>query len=142
MIHTIERLPSTTMGVFGYATFGDREFVSVERPWLNNQRSISCIPLGAYNLVHHNSAKHPNTFALVNEVLGVYHHDHPLAKRTEILIHVANNMFDLEGCIGLGTEFGCLQGKWSVRHSVTAVQAALARIEEGDVLNITLRNTL
>lgn len=138
MIHTIKRLPSTEFGVFGYANFGGAEFVSVERPWLNNQRGISCIPCGEYELVKHHSAKHPNSFALVNEETGVFHFDHYAAKRTAILIHVANTMDDLNGCIGLGMKFGCLEGKWAVLRSKLAVNTALSAVEEGDKLIISM----
>lgn len=70
-----------------------------ELPWYNNQRNISCIPVGRYLCKAHISPRHGKCFWL-QDVLG----------RSEILIHAANWMGDvskgfksnLEGCIAPG----------------------------------------
>jgi hypothetical protein len=55
-------------------------------------------------LVLHDTPKHPKSFALVNPNLGVIHEPditYPHA-RVACLIHRANYLRDLEGCIGVG----------------------------------------
>lgn len=72
------------------------------------QKGVSCIPPGIYDLVPHSSEAHPDTFALVNPDLWVYHFDTdvPFLKRgiarTAILIHPANFVEELRGCIAPG----------------------------------------
>ncbi|MGV3528067.1 MAG: DUF5675 family protein [Flavisolibacter sp.] len=62
---------------------------TIELPWLNNQRRISCIPEGRYRLEKRYSPK----FKLHIEVLDV-------KGRSGILIHPANDALkELKGCI-------------------------------------------
>ena len=70
------------------------ECKTVERPWLDNQRNISCIPEGTYRIFR--SEYHRGGYECF-EVDGVY-------GRSLIKIHVANWPKDVEGCIGLGRE--------------------------------------
>lgn len=92
---------------------------SLELPWVPNATGegvhlISCVPKGLYQLVLHDTEKHPRSFALVNPDLGVIHEPDPRwpNARTACLLHVANELKDLEGCIGLGmTGNGCTIGQ-------------------------------
>ncbi len=62
---------------------------TIELPWKENQRSISCIPEGKYQLRARHSAKFNNHL----QVLDV-------PNRAYILIHPANNAIkELRGCI-------------------------------------------
>lgn len=62
---------------------------TIELPWLDNARKLSCIPEGKYKLTMRYSIKH-GTHLLVNNVPG----------RALILIHPANNASaELQGCI-------------------------------------------
>lgn len=62
---------------------------TIELPWLQNQRSVSCIPEGRYELKKRFTKKH-NLHLLVLDVPG----------RDGILIHPANNALnELRGCI-------------------------------------------
>jgi len=62
---------------------------TIELPWLQNQRSISCIPEGRYELKKRFTKKH-NHHLLVLNVKG----------RDRILIHPANDAKkELKGCI-------------------------------------------
>jgi hypothetical protein len=88
----------------------DHVLYTLELPWIAEEGfpggwpDRSCVPAGKYDLVLHDTAKHPRTFALSNPDLGVIHEpdsDHP-NYRTACLIHVANTVQDLEGCIGVG----------------------------------------
>lgn len=68
---------------------GQRVCFSIELPWLNNARKISCIPEGRYAL-HHRFTEKRKHHLEVMDVPG----------RTSILIHPANNaQKDLLGCI-------------------------------------------
>ncbi len=69
----------------------DGKFIcfTIELPWRNNERRISCIPEGKYFIIKRNSQKFKSHFIL----LGV-------PNRSLILIHPANNaMKELNGCI-------------------------------------------
>ena len=67
-------------------------FHSIERPWLNNQPSISCIPAGIYicQFGYYNRGGYD-----CYDVLNV-------ADRTYIKIHIANWPRNVKGCIGIG----------------------------------------
>jgi hypothetical protein len=125
------RYGSTPMGTFGELHVAGHRFFTVERPWLNNEPFVSCVPAGLYALEAHDSQSHPDVWALVNHSLGVYHFDHPDAIRTAILIHVANVASELAGCIAPGTGQGCPYGKWGVTHSGDAIDK-LREILDGE----------
>lgn len=83
---------------------------TLERPWLDNQEGISCIPPGVYQCIKHNSSKFPDVW----EVTGV-------KDRQAILIHAGNVAIrDSHGCIlvGLGIMLG----------GITQSQAALTKL--------------
>lgn len=96
MIVYLNRFVSSDKGTFGALVVDDEPIcVTVERPWLNNQHNISCIPVGDYQCIQHNTIKFPDTW----EVTGV-------PDRDAILIHAANTYPDVEGCVGVGNSFG------------------------------------
>jgi hypothetical protein len=103
-------------------------FDTLERPWipgpLGGVRGISCVPLGTYDLVLHDSEAHPKSFALVNEALGVYHLTLPDGQsgRTACLIHVANYVEELRGCVALGNYFEPWNGSLRLLESRAAVE--------------------
>jgi hypothetical protein len=96
-------------GVFGVLCdeFGNELCKIVERPWRDNQPGISCVPSGEYNLIPHRSPKFGACYALDGEqndvtILGP-------SQRTHILIHIANFVEQLEGCIAVGAYSGAIQ---------------------------------
>lgn len=102
--------------------------VTVELPWLNNERRKSCIPEGTYKCTPRNSAKYGNHF-LVNNVSG----------RDAILIHVGNYKSDLLGCIAPGLTFADLNkdGDLDVTSSKAAMKILLDSFKNGFELVIT-----
>ena len=81
---------------------------TIELPDLYNQRRISCIPEGHYDVDVHTSPKFGKCF-WIKDVLN----------RSEILIHAANYVGsvnpktgkpDLLGCIGVGSRIGDITG--------------------------------
>jgi hypothetical protein len=95
----------------GLLFLSDISLVSLERPWVpspdcrGGTKGVSCVPIGTYRLVRHNSDAHPMTWALVNEELDVVHY--PISAkpnaRTAVLLHPANRYWELRGCIAPGT---------------------------------------
>lgn len=79
------------------------DIYSIERPWLDNKRGISCIPVGIYNFVSFLSPKHGWVWKSVC-----------VPDRDDIETHVANYASegvrkdgtpfhpDVDGCIGFG----------------------------------------
>jgi hypothetical protein len=65
---------------------------SLERPWLNNQENISCIPEGDYKVQMLFSPKHQRIMPHVMDV----------PNRTVIEIHPANFVTELLGCVAVG----------------------------------------
>lgn len=93
------RRTDVTLGVM----VGDDNFpigVTLEEPYKDNQKSISCIPAGMYKATRRQfTPKH--TFP-VYELVDV-------PNRTNIQIHPGNTVKDIEGCILIGTSFGYLE---------------------------------
>ena len=79
--------PNGTNGEFFFN--GTRVCSSIELPWKNNHRQVSCIPEGRYELKKRHTAKHGWHLILAN-----------VPDRQLILIHAANDAKkELQGCI-------------------------------------------
>ena len=105
-----------TIGVLRIEGKDNPIWFTIERPDLNNQNNISCIPEGTYKVAPYSSDKFPDVWE-VKDVLN----------RTKILIHQANWAHDLEGCIGVGDslcyiKYGA-EYKKSVSNSKKTIQA-------------------
>lgn len=64
---------------------------TLELPYLQNKKNISCIPHGVYGLKKYKSKKHGKCFAIPY-----------VLNRTGILIHKGNKPEDTQGCILVG----------------------------------------
>lgn len=62
--------------------------VTIEPPWRDNSRSVSCIPVGFYSLVRVVSPRFGVTFSILN-----------VPSRSGILFHKGNSVADTRGCI-------------------------------------------
>ena len=78
---------------FGVAEFLGKEWQTLERPPLDNQNGISCIPVGTYQAEIYQSPTKGSVYLLQN-----------VPGRTMIEIHAANWVDQLAGCISLGLE--------------------------------------
>lgn len=76
----------------GQATFTCK---TLELPWLNNQRNISCIPKGTYQVKQEWWWSKAKSTYLLQNVTG----------RGGIRIHSGNYFSDIQGCILLGNSF-------------------------------------
>lgn len=74
-------------------------FYTLELPNKDNKRGVSCIPVGTYKIVKHNSPKFGSCF-WVKDVKDRY----------EILIHPANYTKQLRGCIAVGLDHKDING--------------------------------
>lgn len=131
-------LPDVTLGRLHV---GNLDLFTLERPWIQNPEgpggalSVSCVPDGTYAIQPHNSLKHPNTYALTNELLGVFYQATPpecgpvdarLWGRTTILMHVGNTVEDVIGCIASGQRCSVVNNKFSVFESGAAMASLRA----------------
>ncbi len=94
---------------------------TLERPWLNNQTNISCIPAGLYDLQIRMSPR----FGRVYWVLSVQN-------RSYILIHSGNLVKHTHGCILLGRKRGYLHGERAVLVSRPALRQFMRHVEGQD----------
>lgn len=117
----------------GILQAGGRVFATMERPWIESpagpggMRRQSCVPPGTYRVDPWNSVNFPETYIITNPQLGVYRQpgDIPADQawgRSAILIHVANFVRNVVGCIGLGMEHGQLGGEPAVLRSIMAMR--------------------
>jgi len=108
-------------------------FATIERPWLPNAAGpggmpqMSCVPPGVYRVDPWHSHNFPETYILTNPDLGVYRQPGDIPKgqtwgRSAILIHVANFVRNVIGCIGVGMEHGELAGEPAVLRSIMAMR--------------------
>lgn len=95
---------------------------SVEKPWKNNQRRISCIPDGEYEMVFlPNGSK---TFQYPCFLLK------SVPNRSGIMIHRANRESQLLGCIAPNLELYYKGGFYTLSHRATRpVQVQIDRLD-------------
>ena len=82
-------------GTFGVLRRGQVPFaLTLELPWRDNQENVSSIPRGSYVCRRVVSPHFGEVFEVTN-----------VPGRTHVLLHKANTLKDLKGCIGVGEEF-------------------------------------
>ena len=92
----LSRLTTYNNAVLGRLDGLSKTLWTVEDEWRDNQRGISCIPLGEYRVVPHGwEPVNPFKFKQTWQVTDV-------PKRTGILFHAGNSFNDTEGCILVG----------------------------------------
>ena len=133
----LSRILMTEHGTIGAISIGG-DFVcfAIERPWLDNERNVSCIPEGLYSLDWRNSPR----FKRRLHVLDV-------PDRSHILIHAGNAQDETLGCIlpattiGIAADethhFGCkgCYGENS-RVALRKLEALLPETEGGHLLTV------
>ena len=116
------QLPDCTLGLLNV---NGTVYCTIEKPWANNAEGKSCVPAGTYELMRHDSQKHPKTWALENKALHVTHFPDPAHPdwRSACLLHPANWASELEGCIAPGMSRQMVAGVWMVEQSKSAMDA-------------------
>jgi hypothetical protein len=104
------------------------EFVTLEDAWRDNERRISCIPVGRYKVKQNNSPRFGRTW----QVMDVPERDH-------ILFHAGNTHKDTHGCILLGMQFGKLGGETAIlasRSAFSRFMDLMGNTPEGELIVI------
>lgn len=105
------------IGAFGELSIDGELFLcTVEREWKNNEKNVSCVPEGVYELIPHKSHRFGDCYALENKNLGVTVYGP--SQRSHCLFHVANFPKELQGCIAPGLRFH--PSYWGVSESKKA----------------------
>jgi len=93
---------STNLCTIGKLYSEHKEFIccTMEKPWINNQRNISCIPGGDYTIKLTNSPRFGQTYKVCD-----------VENRNHILFHKANLESELHGCIAPVSRYGILTNK-------------------------------
>ncbi len=129
----LKKLRLVTKTINGVGTFGElfdgneRVCVTVERDWKNNEKSVSCIPAGTYQVRRHDSPSKGDCFSLSNPNVGVTVRGP--SKREHCLIHIANFVHEVIGCIGVGTCF--MTSAWGVANSAKALSMLKEKYPDG-----------
>lgn len=89
------RVGQSNRGTFGVLRQQEIPFaLTLERPWVDNQANISCIPAGSYTCQRIRSPKFGDTFEVTN-----------VPNRSHVLFHKGNTVEDTHGCILVAEEF-------------------------------------
>ncbi|EAP86682.1 DUF5675 family protein [Croceibacter atlanticus] len=115
------------------ALFVNGQFLcfTIELPWRENQRNISCIPEGTYEIVARHSKRFQNHLH-VQDVKG----------RSLILIHPANNALkELRGCIAPVSQLADIGEGWNSRESLNKLLILCYRaIELNETITLTIKS--
>lgn len=98
------------------------ECCTLELPFINNMRNISCIPTGDYTVKIRESEKY-----------GLHYQVENVEMRDYILIHPANYYTQLRGCIAVGYKFYDINkdGEHDVTHSRRTMRHLLEIAPDG-----------
>lgn len=118
---------------------GDNFLIDIlERPWLDDIPNISCIPetgtlrqTDVYCFDFHDSVRLPFCWEAINMQDG----------RNGICIHSANYVWQIEGCLATGMEFGRIGNNNAVLESVSALnylREYIGKDENGNLLPFQL----
>lgn len=101
----LKRIFKSDQQILGIMTLYDKhnfpfyEIRTLELPNKQNQKRISCIPCGEYEVIKRYSEKYKNHFHILN-----------VPNRDYILIHNANFFWQLKGCIAVGLSHTDIDG--------------------------------
>lgn len=104
-----------TFGVISVDETGIPLCVTLEPPWMNNRRDVSCIPAGNYTIMKIKSERFGATWAVMN-----------VPGRGGIIFHRGNSLADTKGCILVGSSFGGVGSTRKIQ-GIRASNAAMAR---------------
>jgi len=120
----IERYPNSEKQTIGNGYVLENDFIkfefkTLELPWINNKRKVSCIPTGDYKVKKRHSKKFGNHFHIQN-----------VKDRSCILIHKGNYYTDILGCILVGDDLSYINddNEIDVVNSVNTMKQLLKRL--------------
>lgn len=142
--------PSGLPCTLGVLKVSGLKFQTIERPWVPNthggksgEKFQSCVAPGLYRLERFSRPSGERVFILSNPLLDVYQHDTDVPKgmeqsaRTLVLVHTANYVEDVVGCIGPGLSRFYDGRRWMIQESKAAMK--IIRDVVGNDLDIKLR---
>ena len=114
---TLYRMSRTAYATFGRIEDAEHKELckTLERPWVDNQHEISCIPAGTYPWVRYKSPKRGYDVPLLERV----------PNRDMIELHIGNVPTDTDGCILVGREFGETVKGYGILESKVAFDALM-----------------
>jgi len=130
------RYKTSDHGTQGVLIAPEFKCYTLELPWRNNIRNISCIPEGRYVLRLRESRR----FGMSYELLNVMGRSHILIHRGNFAgVRTLNYRSDVEGCILLGDKFGVLAGQLAVLNSTKTVDKFMRHIQ-GEQCDLDIMN--
>lgn len=90
---------------------------TMENPWKDNERNVSCIPCGTYEVRPFSGAKYHEVWQLLD-----------VENRDYILIHAGNTTHDTQGCILPGKSTGSFSVDGEICKAVLHSKAALKEL--------------
>lgn len=102
--------------------------VTLELPWVFNEKNVSCIPVGRYQISRFDSPKHGETFQVSN-VHG----------RSEIEFHPGNFAKDTLGCILVAEKFSDKYGASVIDDSLEGFEKFLRYMNGIDEASLTVQ---
>jgi len=121
----------------------ERTLHTLERPWIAGKPGgmpfVSAVPVGIYQLIRHARPNGDLVFALRNPDLGVYYSSENVPDaggRFLILIHSANKVSQIQGCIAPGLSSIAHDGGRFVTSSRKAMEIIKRHYVEGESLII------
>lgn len=111
----LKRFESHEKQVLGQLQVGGIIFRTLELGWHDNEKRISCIPKGTYDVVKRVSPKYGEHFHVLN-----------VPNRDMILIHHGNFHTDILGCILVGLKHVDINGDGL--RDVTSSKVAMAQL--------------
>ena len=129
---TLKRVNNSVQGKAGVLIENEIPLMlTLERPWINNHDSISCIPEGSYVCKRIVSPKFGDTFQ-VTDVEG----------RSEILFHKGNTIEDSHGCILLGSSFAQFKTGFGIANSAMAYEMFMGLMKKENSFALTIISTI
>jgi len=108
----LERFSYASTETEGVLSLPDHNLATIERPWVpvdtpGGKPFASCVPDGTYVLEPWTRPNRGEVYILTNFDLGVYRLEDDLPEeggRFLVLIHIANYVRNVVGCVGPGTQ--------------------------------------
>lgn len=124
----LKRFDHADKQTLGLLNINGNQFYTLELGWHDNEKRISCIPEGKYEVIKRHSEKYGDHFHVLN-----------VPNRDYILIHHGNYYTDILGCIlvGIGLQDLNSDGLQDVTSSRVAMKALNKLLPKRFTLHIT-----
>jgi hypothetical protein len=124
----LQRLTTSDNGTFGVWITDKPLFTTLELPWKDNQKNVSCIPAGTYPVKKIYSMRFKRNVFLLSNV----------PNRDAVEIHVGNTVKDIQGCILVGMEYS--MADYAIVSSGIALDKLMSIMP--DEFNLTVKDTV